>query len=304
MASNINPNNIDGTYPIAGQDNSSQGFRTNFTNIKSNFTTAQTEISDLQNKVIVKSALTGVTLNNDMNNTVLSNAQLKGIRYTVDDPILATSTYTVDFSAGHVQTMTSSGSFNIVFDTTWPTSVSTIYSEIKLVIDITNAAHTVTLPSEVVIGPGVNWVDIDTTGDPIITFPAAGTYTLNLSTLDSGTTVTLDSISLPDTNLTTPLHLNSSEILNSDGAISLATSTTLLVTGGSALNMTLADGVEGQIKFIAVKTKGVGDAIVTVTSAAWGGAETITFNTVAEAVTLQFVDGVWYCVGNNGAAFA
>ena len=34
MASNINPNNIDGTYPVAGQDNDSQGFRTNFTNIK------------------------------------------------------------------------------------------------------------------------------------------------------------------------------------------------------------------------------------------------------------------------------
>jgi hypothetical protein len=31
MASNINPYNIDGTYPVAGQDNSSQGFRDNFT---------------------------------------------------------------------------------------------------------------------------------------------------------------------------------------------------------------------------------------------------------------------------------
>ena len=31
MTSSINPNNIDGTYPIAGQDNDSQGFRDNFT---------------------------------------------------------------------------------------------------------------------------------------------------------------------------------------------------------------------------------------------------------------------------------
>ena len=30
MASNINPNNIDTTYPVAGQDNDSQGFRDNF----------------------------------------------------------------------------------------------------------------------------------------------------------------------------------------------------------------------------------------------------------------------------------
>ena len=37
MASSINPSNIDGTYPVAGQDNDSQGFRDNFTNVKTNF---------------------------------------------------------------------------------------------------------------------------------------------------------------------------------------------------------------------------------------------------------------------------
>jgi len=40
MASSIVPGNIDGTYPKAGQDNSSQGFRDNFSEIKTNFTTA------------------------------------------------------------------------------------------------------------------------------------------------------------------------------------------------------------------------------------------------------------------------
>jgi len=32
--SNINPNNINAAYPVAGVDNDSQGFRDNFTNIK------------------------------------------------------------------------------------------------------------------------------------------------------------------------------------------------------------------------------------------------------------------------------
>ena len=41
MASSINPNNIDTTYPVAGQDNDSQGFRDNFTNIRSNFEFAE-----------------------------------------------------------------------------------------------------------------------------------------------------------------------------------------------------------------------------------------------------------------------
>ncbi len=46
MASSIDPNNIDGAYPVAGQDNNSQGFRDNFTNIKTNFQYAEDEIND------------------------------------------------------------------------------------------------------------------------------------------------------------------------------------------------------------------------------------------------------------------
>ena len=48
MSSLINPTNIDITYPIAGQDNDTQGFRTNFTNIKNNFVQASLEITALQ----------------------------------------------------------------------------------------------------------------------------------------------------------------------------------------------------------------------------------------------------------------
>ena len=44
MASNIEPGNVDGTYPVAGQDNSSQGMRDNFSAIKTNFTEAKNEI--------------------------------------------------------------------------------------------------------------------------------------------------------------------------------------------------------------------------------------------------------------------
>jgi hypothetical protein len=53
MASQINTNNIDITYPIAGQDNDTQGFRTNFTNIQNNFITAANEISALQANVVL-----------------------------------------------------------------------------------------------------------------------------------------------------------------------------------------------------------------------------------------------------------
>ena len=48
MASLINPTNIDVTYPIAGQDNDTQGFRDNFSSIKNNLNTAKNEISAIQ----------------------------------------------------------------------------------------------------------------------------------------------------------------------------------------------------------------------------------------------------------------
>ena len=49
--SSINPNNINILYPIAGQDNDTQGFRDNFRNIKNNLSTAATEITALQSSV-------------------------------------------------------------------------------------------------------------------------------------------------------------------------------------------------------------------------------------------------------------
>ena len=53
MASSIVTTNIDTTYPVAGQDNDSQGFRDNFTNLKTALDTAKTEISDLESKALL-----------------------------------------------------------------------------------------------------------------------------------------------------------------------------------------------------------------------------------------------------------
>ena len=48
MASNINDTGVNKDYPVAGQDNDSQGFRDNFNVIKDNFVAAKSEIETLQ----------------------------------------------------------------------------------------------------------------------------------------------------------------------------------------------------------------------------------------------------------------
>lgn len=81
--STINTNTIDANYPIPGQNNSSQGFRDNFASIKQNLDIASNELTDLQNKVVLKSALANSTLNNDMANTLISNAAIQSFRHTM-----------------------------------------------------------------------------------------------------------------------------------------------------------------------------------------------------------------------------
>ena len=105
MSSNINPNNIDGTYPIAGQDNNSQGFRDNFTQTKVNFQYAASEITDLQNNAVLKSALTGGTLDNNMGGALLYDATIQDFAATVVAISLSGTTCTVNYASGHYQTV-------------------------------------------------------------------------------------------------------------------------------------------------------------------------------------------------------
>ena len=76
---NITPEQIDEEFPIAGQDNDSQGFRDNFAAIQSSLASTKTAIKDLEAKVIVKSALTDTILNNDMQGNIIKNGVLQGV---------------------------------------------------------------------------------------------------------------------------------------------------------------------------------------------------------------------------------
>jgi hypothetical protein len=71
-------NNIDATYPVAGQDNDSQGFRDNFGLIKRALTTASNEITNL----IQNTAKTNTSTN--FYNNQVQDAVLVGESYLAD----------------------------------------------------------------------------------------------------------------------------------------------------------------------------------------------------------------------------
>ena len=142
--SNVNPNNINGAYPVAGVDNDSQGFRDNFTNIKNNFTFTSSELSDLQSKVIVKSALTGTTLNNNMAGTLLTSAQIQDFRETEYDNGIISTNVTLDHTRGHYQRVQTNGTIQIAF-TNFPAAGTA--GRIRVRIYVTNTAHRIIWPS-------------------------------------------------------------------------------------------------------------------------------------------------------------
>lgn len=292
MASNINPNNIDGAYPVAGQDNDSQGFRDNFTNIKTNFSYASAEISDLQAKAVLKSALTGTTLNNNMNGSTLSNASLLDISEP-REALGVVTTATLNFAASPYYTLTTGGSVTIAF-TNWPAAGQV--ARLRLQITVTNTAYTLTLPSAV----SVNISNLQGYDNNIITFGQAGIYEYEFETSDGGSTISIFDLSLN----ADPIFLPSSEDLPSAGAVDLAVTTSYFTTT-SAETATLAAGSPGQVKVLAMRGDG-GDMVITVTNAGWktSGTGTITFNDIGDACTLMYINSKWFCVGNNGCAFA
>lgn len=294
MASNINPNNIDGTYPVAGQDNDSQGFRDNFTNIKTNFQYAEDEITDLQNNAILKGALAGTTLNNNFDGSLIYNYQSQDVSETVVSLGTTSGSVTVNYAAGAVQTVTTSGNISFALSN-WP--AAGLSGSLKLIVTVASATHTLTFPSAVSVNSlgTMGW----NTATNVFSARSAGVYTFYLSSINGGSTVMIESTS----QLLNPWS-NTSEDLGNGSAASLAVTTSYFSTT-AAETATLAAGVQGQIKVFAMAADS-GDMVITVTNAGWksSGTGTITFDTIGDSCILQYVNNKWYIIGNNGVGFA
>lgn len=190
MASNINPYTIDGTFPIANQDNPSQGFRDNFTNIKNNFIFAQSELDDLQSKVIVTSALNGQTISNDMAGTQIRRPQLASWTQSLVDLGAIAGTSILDFNQANFQKITTAAPISLSF-INWPASFgqgALGYGLMRVWIVVGDTAHTVTLPAGISIGVG-DLAGSMPNGDGTytITFDVPGNYIFDFSSVNGGT---------------------------------------------------------------------------------------------------------------------
>lgn len=186
MASSINPNNIDTAYPVAGQDNDSQGFRDNFTNIKTNFEYAEAEIEDIQSKALLKSALTGSTLDNDLAGASLTNAKLQAPRFAKEDIATPAGNVALNFDNGPYHNVGElTGNVNLSFRNL-PAAGN--YAEWIMEYRQGATKYTVTLDGGVTIG---NAAIAGNSANNVITNTVEGTYIYKFSTRDAGASISI-----------------------------------------------------------------------------------------------------------------
>jgi hypothetical protein len=301
MTSNINPNNINGAYPVAGQDNNSQGFRDNFTNTKNNFQYAANEITDLQNKVIVSSALTGgqsIEVQNNMLGAPLINAVLSDTSTPTVALGVLSGSVVIDFAAGHFQTVTTGASLSLDF-TNLPPAGQT--GSLQVQFTVTNAAYTITLPAAVSINTAGMQGFNNTTN--VITFNTPGVYTFGFITADGGTSILFYNLNLS----LAPFNTTRETITTTGANVSLGSTTTQFDTTTGAQTSTLIPGVGGSSKIFQMTAYG-GNMVMTVTQAGWvanNASGTATFSAKGQGCTMRYstTSSAWYCVGNNGVTF-
>ena len=198
--STINTNGINVNYPTPGINNNSQGFRDNFASIVTNLNAAGTEITDLQNKVVVKQALIGTTVNNDMANTLISNASTRSFRATTYNLGNALAgTVLVNVSLADVQYGTVAADTTINFGSWAPSGTQ---SNVQINLAISNALSTITFPSSVTLSPNTGATTLEnysnSSGNLAVTVPN-GVTQLNylVSTTDCGNTLYITPINRP-----------------------------------------------------------------------------------------------------------
>ncbi len=201
--SKINTGPIDTNYPLTGVVNTTQQFRDNWQSIKQNIDTANLEISELQNKALLKGPLANITIDNNMSGTLISNALVSTFRHTTKNlGNNLSGTLTINVADADVQYGTATGALQINF-TGWPNTSSNqvaVQSNVQLILQeaVGISGTRVYLPPTVTFGTTTieNYNGNGTGG--FVSF-AANVKVLhyNFTTTTTGATIEIEPINRP-----------------------------------------------------------------------------------------------------------
>jgi hypothetical protein len=341
MTSAIVSATIDEDFPVAGQDNDSQGFRDNFTIIKDGLATAANEITDLQNNVIIKGPIGDMApedVDNNFNENLIYNFRTNTMYGTVYTATTTSGVTTIDFSNGEYQVITLTQNSTLRFEN-WPDpEIGNVYSKIRVAFKTDGTAdYTATFTVQGgVLTPLEGASDSYSTGtnptvikivEALTSDNGENVYLTVVGDFSASTTISdINSIGnviinapttgqvlkFDGTNWVNSSDTNTPDINNWNGeeqvvdasSVDLSKSAGYFITGTVEEGCVLAAGQEGQINVFVMDTYGGGSMIMNVTNPGWGGLGTVTFSSAGQGCTLQYINSKWFCVGNNGATFA
>lgn len=126
---------IDEEFPVPGQDNDSQGFRDNFSQIKTALETANGELTDLLTAVARTDGA------NNFNGNNIQNANLLAVSGAIYQPQDFDSDTQVEWNDGVAQKLTISSAITLTF-TNFPTGGQK-YASTRLILKSNGGSHTV-----------------------------------------------------------------------------------------------------------------------------------------------------------------
>jgi hypothetical protein len=94
------------------------------------------------------------------------------------------------------------------------------------------------------------------------------------------------------------------QALSGAGAVNITQPVTKFTSTATGNALTLADGVEGQLKTIIYVAEAAGGDTGILTPTNLGAGTTITFNTIGDACILQFIGTDWWPISLRGAVLA
>ena len=260
MSSQINETNIDNTYPVAGRDNDSQGFRDNFAAIKTNFTYTKSEIEDLQSKVLLKSPLTGETLDNDLGGSNISNGSYTNFHGTSYAQTVS-GTANIDLERGSLQAFTLTTDSTFTF-TNWPESGN--YAKVRA--HFKSNGSIVSVGNDVVIGRRYTVNEVNNTNfiamgaDPTAIF--VGSIVGNTLTVVSKSAGTIGvNTYITGTNVAAGTKILATNTENPTLTGTGGAGTYTIDIGGQAVGSTTMNGMTDGVVFTAT-TKGSGTGTV------------------------------------------
>jgi len=195
-------NSILPQFPVAGQNNSSQGFRDNFRNIQTALKATGDYLTDLQTNEIIK----GLDVNrnpvkNDLGRAELNNLQLNQVAYRLVNHHVSSGTVNISWLDGAVHKVTPYGTGTITLNIQdLPSGAGGIAAvgsgvdsvdrvgTLRLLVDVQRVENTITLNN---ISQFSNWNRLtNRTGTNQISFAHTGTVGFDFISLD-GTSYTI-----------------------------------------------------------------------------------------------------------------